>query len=70
MDDKRGVRCTAFPVCQGGGYGGCRGVEQTYSASAAGSGRSDIVRQCMQANTPGPCNCAAQCSRVAQCSNI
>jgi hypothetical protein len=69
-DDGRRVRCHAQPVCRGGGgYGGCRGVESTYAGNLPVS-RADIVRQCVSANTPDTCNCAAQCSRVAQCSNF
>ena len=68
-DDGRRVRCQAQPVCRGGGYGGCRGVQSTYAGNMAVS-RGDIVRQCVAANTPDSCDCATQCSRVAQCSNF
>lgn len=69
-DDGRHVRCHAQPVCRGGGgYGGCRGVQSTYAGNVAVS-RGDIVRQCVSANTPDTCGCAAQCGRVAQCSNF
>jgi hypothetical protein len=66
--ERRGVRCAAHPVCQrpSGGYGSCQGVEQVYSSDYIG--RRDIAAQCVRANTPDTCNCAAQCSRVAQCS--
>jgi hypothetical protein len=69
-DEKRGsnVRCSAHPVCKGGGYGSCRGVEQSYGAASLSSSRTDIVRQCMRANNPDTCNCSAQCGAVAQCS--
>lgn len=68
-DDGRRVRCHAQPVCRGGGYGGCRGVQSTYAGNLAVS-RGDIVRQCVAANTPDSCGCSTQCSRVAQCSNF
>jgi hypothetical protein len=61
------VQCRARPVC-GGGYGICQGVMQTYTGSSVNSGRHAIVQQCVQANTPDSCNCAAQCERVAHCS--
>ena len=70
VQEKRGgtVRCNAMPVCKGGGYGSCRGVEQSYGAASLASSRQDIVRQCTRANSPDTCNCAAQCGAVAQCS--
>jgi hypothetical protein len=66
--ERQGVRCAAHPVCQrqSGAYGSCQGVEQVYSSDYIG--RRDIAAQCVRANTPDTCNCAAQCSRVAQCS--
>jgi hypothetical protein len=62
------ARCSAFPVCvrEPGRYGSCQGVEQVYAN--ANAGRRGIVAQCIHANSPDTCNCAAQCSRVAQCS--
>ena len=62
------ARCSAYPVCtrEPGRYGSCQGVEQVYANAQAG--RRGIVAQCIQANNPDTCNCAAQCSRVAQCS--
>jgi hypothetical protein len=62
------VRCNAMPVCKRGGYGSCRGVEQSYGAASLSSSRQDIVRQCVQANTPDSCDCSAQCRQVAHCS--
>ena len=61
------VQCRARPVC-GGGYGICQGVVQTYTGTSVNAGRDAIVQQCVQANSPDSCNCAAQCERVAQCS--
>jgi hypothetical protein len=61
------VQCRARPVC-GGGYGICQGVMQTYTGSSVNSSRHAIVQQCVQANTPDSCNCAAQCEQVAHCS--
>jgi hypothetical protein len=67
-NDGRGtVQCTARPVC-GGNYGSCQDVTQTYAAASVGESRRDIVQQCVQANTPDSCRCAAQCERVARCS--
>ena len=66
-DSGQVVQCRARPVC-GGGYGICQGVTQTFSGTSASAGRHAIVQQCVQANTPDSCNCAAQCERVAQCS--
>ena len=65
-------RCSAYPVCDrsGGSYGSCRGVEQHYSAKTARFARQQVARDCATLNTPDPCNCAAQCSRVAQCGPI
>jgi hypothetical protein len=65
-------RCTAYPVCErsSSSYGTCRGVEQIYSASSARFAREQVARDCSAINTPDPCNCAAQCSRVAQCGPI
>ena len=65
-------RCNAYPVCDrsSGGYGSCRGVEQLYSASTARFARQQVARDCAAVNNPDPCNCAAQCSRVAQCGPI
>lgn len=62
------ARCSAFPVCvrEPGRYGSCQGVEQVYAN--AHTGFRGIVAQCVEANRPDTCNCAAQCSRVAQCS--
>ena len=61
------VQCRARPVC-GGGYGICQGVTQTFTGAGVNASRHAIVQQCVQANTPDSCNCAAQCERVAQCS--
>jgi len=61
------VQCRARPVC-GGGYGICQGVMQTFTGAGVNASRHAIVQQCVQANTPDSCNCAAQCERVAQCS--
>ena len=66
-DGGRTVQCTASPVC-GGNYGSCQDVSQTYTAANVSASRRDIVRQCVQANTPDSCRCAAQCERVARCS--
>jgi len=65
-------RCNAYPVCDrsSGGYGSCRGVEQLYSATTARFARQQVARDCAAVNNPDPCNCAAQCSRVAQCGPI
>lgn len=65
-------RCTAYPVCDrsSGSYGSCRGVEQVYSANSARFARQQVARDCTAINTPDPCNCAAQCSRVAQCGPL
>jgi hypothetical protein len=70
--DAGNFRCSAFPVCDRtfGSYGSCRGVEQFYSAKSWRDARQQIARECASANTPDPCNCAAQCSRVAQCGPI
>lgn len=70
--DAGNFRCSAFPVCERsfGGYGSCRGVEQSYSARSWRDARHQIARDCAAANTPDPCDCAAQCSRVAQCGPI
>lgn len=67
-----GFRCQAYPVCNrsSGSYGSCRGVEQLYTATSSRSARQQIERACAAANNPDPCNCAAQCSRVAQCGPI
>jgi outer membrane biosynthesis protein TonB len=64
----RVVQCNARPVCGGGGYGRCAGVAQTYQGATLQSGRRAIVQNCIDANTPDSCNCAAQCTAVARCS--
>jgi hypothetical protein len=68
--DTRGVRCSAHPVClrEPGRYGSCQGVAEVYASASAG--RRDIASKCVQANSPDSCNCAAQCTRVAQCSKF
>jgi len=66
-DDVRVIQCQARPTC-GGGYGVCNAVQQTYRAASLESSRRDIVRDCVAANSPDPCNCAAQCRAVAQCT--
>jgi hypothetical protein len=65
-------RCNAYPVCDrsSGSYGSCRGVEQFYSARSWRDARQQVARDCAAVNTPDPCNCAAQCSRVAQCGPV
>jgi hypothetical protein len=65
-------RCNAYPVCDRstGSYGSCRGVEQFYSATSWRDARQQVARDCAAANNPDPCNCARQCSRVAQCGPI
>jgi hypothetical protein len=65
-------RCSAYPVCDrsSGSYGSCRGVEQLYSAKSARFAREQVVRECAALNRPDNCNCASQCSRVAQCGPI
>lgn len=63
-----GYTCSAFPRCARGGANLCKGVAHTLAGSLA-SARSDIVRRCIQANTPDPCGqgCAAQCVQAARC---
>jgi hypothetical protein len=61
-------QCSARPVCGGGGYGRCSGVQQTYRGGTEQSRRRDIVDDCIQANTPDTCQCAVQCRRLARCS--
>lgn len=65
-------RCNAYPVCDRstGSYGSCRGVEQFYSAASWRDARQQVARDCAAANNPDPCNCARQCSRIAQCGPI
>jgi hypothetical protein len=55
-------------VRQPGSSGSCQGVARTYASSPGA--REDMVQQCIRANTPDGCNCAAQCARVAQCSKF
>ena len=64
--------CNAHPVCDrsSGSYGTCRGVDQMYSAKSLRFAREQVARDCAALNTPDPCRCAAQCSRVAQCGPI
>ena len=64
---QRVVQCNARPVC-GGGYGRCAAVAQTYQGGTLQASRRAIVEDCIQANTPDSCACAAQCSRVARCT--
>jgi hypothetical protein len=68
----RQFRCTAFPACEraSGSYGSCRGVEEFYAAHSRREAQRQIARDCAAVNTPDPCNCAAQCRRVAQCGPV
>jgi hypothetical protein len=65
-------RCSAYPVCDrsSGSYGSCRGVEEFYAAHSRREAQRQIARDCAAVNTPDPCNCAAQCRRVAQCGPV
>ena len=56
--------CAAYPVCD------CRGLEQRYFAKSARFAHEQVARDCAALNRPDPCNCAAECSRVAQCEPI
>jgi hypothetical protein len=64
----RVVQCTARPACGGAGYKRCATVSQNFPGATLQAGRREIVQRCIDANTPDPCNCAAQCPAVARCS--
>jgi len=65
----RQMHCEAKPYC-GNARGTCKGVEQTYKGTAAGSARNSIIQACIQANRPDRCNCIQQCRQVAQCAPV
>ncbi len=68
-DLPREMTCSAKPYCDQPGRA-CKGVEKTYTGSAAGSAKNSIVQACVQANRPDRCNCMQQCRQVARCSKF
>jgi hypothetical protein len=68
-DVPREMNCSAKPYCDQPGRT-CKGVEKTYTGSAAGSAKHSIVQACVQANRPDRCNCIQQCRQVARCSKF
>jgi len=68
-DLPREMHCAAKPYCGEPGRA-CKGVEKTYTGSAAGSAKHNIVQACVQANRPDRCNCIQQCRQVARCSKF
>ena len=68
LAQQRSVRCTSYPTCDTPGKV-CKGVQQTYTGSAAGKAKESIVQACVKATRPDPCNCVQACRKAAQCGS-